>query len=250
MTGFNLLGINTHSEDNHFKSDSSVSDILKGASENMNSFKEVEAAIEELKAQGDPSAALQEYLSGAEASKQIADVVASAAEKAGYATAQDIKDAIAEVIGGAGESFDTLKEIETWIANNGTGTIIETINSHAKDITELQTAIESIPTDVKDLADSGDLLKHLEIGTTSDTAAAGDHNHDGIYGTYSKPEDGIPASHLAVGVIPKVPEFVSNLTEDSWNSKLDSSNTSEVVLEATDENDNIITYKLFGIKSE
>lgn len=250
MTGFNLLGLNLHDDDFHKDENSALNDILEGAFSDLDSFKEVGEAIKALQAQEDPSEAVKQYLSSSEASKQISDAVAAAAEKAGYATAQDIKDAIAKVVGGAGESFDTLKEIETWIANNGTADIVKAINDHAENIKDLQKAVENIPADVKNLTDSTNLLKHLEIGTTSNTAAAGDHNHDGVYGTYSKPESGIPASDLAEGVIPKVPKFVSNLTEDAWNSKLDSSNTSEVVLEATDENGNVITYKLFGVKSE
>lgn len=92
MAGFNLLGINSHSEDNHFKPDASVSDILEGASENMNSFKEVEQAIEELKAQGDPSEAVKQYLSGKEASEQISQTVQDVVANSGYLTEDSLKE--------------------------------------------------------------------------------------------------------------------------------------------------------------
>lgn len=45
MDEFNLLGINIHSQDKHFRNSGSVESILEGASPNLDSFKEVAEAL-------------------------------------------------------------------------------------------------------------------------------------------------------------------------------------------------------------
>lgn len=91
MYGFNLLGVNSHDSNIH-RTSKSLDSILEGASENFNSFKEVEEAIKELQAQGDPSTALKEYLNSDAAAQQISSAVESAVSGKNYVTEDSLED--------------------------------------------------------------------------------------------------------------------------------------------------------------
>lgn len=165
MTGFNLLGINAHSEDKHFKSDSSINAILAGASENMNSFKEVEEQLNALKQQLVQEVAYDDsQLRLLIASKQdLGNYLTEHQSLTNYAKLEDVEKAISEhshseyltedqistkisealnsALDGDG-NYDSFKEISKWINTHGetASSIIEAVNAHTNEITSLQNA--------------------------------------------------------------------------------------------------------------
>lgn len=93
MYGINLLGVNLgDSCKNTQDPEKQLQEIMQGASEDLNSFKEVRDAIKALQEQSDPSAALQEYLNGSAAIQQISSAVDSVISNKNYITEESLKN--------------------------------------------------------------------------------------------------------------------------------------------------------------
>src|SRR5690606_20894467 len=63
-----------------------------------------------------------------------------------FATAVDtrIDNKIAVLVGGAPETFDTLKDIADWIAENDTTELVSTVSAHSTAISDLQDAVDAL----------------------------------------------------------------------------------------------------------
>lgn len=248
MQGFNVLGLNVGDTTSSSNPKTQLKNILKGSSKKLDSFKEVEQAINDLKNQIENSETGGVSLDDYAKKTDIPDV-------SNFVTSSDLE----VITKDAPEAFDTLKEIADWLQNDNNKTasdIVTAINDHSGDI-------EGLESRVGDLESTGFLTEHQSLEgyaktediptwakasekptyTASEVGAASvDHNHDGIYAPIIHDHPEYAASdHSHKGVYAD-----ANHTHSDY---LTSASFDNVVLEAETEDGGTITFTLAGIKT-
>ena len=153
---------------------------------------------DEIKKLGLGTAAKKNVLTGTIADSSSEDLVTAAQVKT-Y-TDDASAAAVAKVVAGAPESFDTLKEVADWIANNDHASDVTTLMTDVENLKKIdhnayvaadETVLASAKSYVDGLASNYAAAKHThEIADVTglqnklDGKAAVDHNHDDVY---SKP---------------------------------------------------------------
>ena len=99
--------------------------------------------------------------------------------------------------------------------NNLVWPITKTQAVYDKTNTDLQTVLDSLGSEIQEIKEINNVsVRYDQVQElTEEQKETARTNIDA--GTYSKPEDGIPASDLANGVIPTVPDEASNSEIDA-----------------------------------
>lgn len=134
--------------------------------------------------------------------------------------ANQVKSAINAVVNGAGEAFDTLKEVADWLTNDQTGTaaIINRVASLEADNTANQSAISGLNTNVGNGTVDGRIstAKTEVLGQSTDTSSA-----NTVYGAKKAASEALTAAQTAQREVdnlePRVDALESSMTTAEGN---------------------------------